>query len=70
VVLLAGEPGIGKTTAARHFAAIARAGGALVLWGACLDSDISLRSWATIRSPTWWHSWSAIRAVRGRHETG
>jgi predicted ATPase len=35
VVLLAGEPGIGKTRLAEELAARAAARGALVLWGRC-----------------------------------
>jgi DNA-binding NarL/FixJ family response regulator len=41
VVLLAGEPGIGKTHIAREFGAAARARGAAVLWGACFEGDWS-----------------------------
>jgi predicted ATPase len=35
LVMLAGEPGIGKTRTAREFAAYAQKRGALVLWGRC-----------------------------------
>ncbi len=37
VVLLAGEPGIGKTTVARAFAERAREGGVPVHWGSCIE---------------------------------
>jgi predicted ATPase len=37
MVLLAGEPGIGKTRLAEELAAQARARGALVLWGRCWE---------------------------------
>ncbi len=39
LVLLVGEPGIGKTRTAREFAARAGAEDALVLWGACYDGE-------------------------------
>jgi DNA-binding CsgD family transcriptional regulator/tetratricopeptide (TPR) repeat protein len=38
LVLLAGEPGIGKTRTAREFASHARERGALVRWGRCHES--------------------------------
>ena len=41
VVMLAGEPGIGKTRTAQAFAEIARMGGATVLWGRCYEGDWS-----------------------------
>jgi class 3 adenylate cyclase len=37
LVMLVGEPGIGKTRTAEEFAAIARHKGATVLWGRCYD---------------------------------
>jgi predicted ATPase len=39
LLLLVGEPGIGKTRMAEELAAVARARGALVLWGRCLEWD-------------------------------
>jgi class 3 adenylate cyclase/tetratricopeptide (TPR) repeat protein len=39
VVLLMGEPGIGKTRTLEEFAEQARAQGALVLWGRCYEGD-------------------------------
>src|SRR5438132_1567597 len=41
VILLAGEPGIGKTALAADFAATAHAGGATVLYGRC-DEDLGV----------------------------
>ena len=37
--MLVGEPGIGKTRLARELAAVARAGGAAVLWGTCAERE-------------------------------
>ena len=39
VVLLAGEPGIGKTRLAEELAALARDQGAAVLWGRCYEGE-------------------------------
>jgi predicted ATPase len=39
VVLLGGEPGIGKTRIVQEFAAAAEAQGATVLWGHCLEGE-------------------------------
>jgi DNA-binding CsgD family transcriptional regulator len=39
VLLLSGEPGIGKTRSARVFAGIAEARGVRVLWGHCYEGD-------------------------------
>src|ERR671919_1681969 len=38
LVMLVGEPGIGKTRTAQEFAAYAQKRGALVLWGRCHES--------------------------------
>jgi class 3 adenylate cyclase/tetratricopeptide (TPR) repeat protein len=46
LVLLVGEPGIGKTRTAEEFAAVARHKGATVLWGRCYDGE-----WAPPFSP-------------------
>ncbi len=46
LVMLVGEPGIGKTRTADEFCAHARAAGAQVLWGRCYDGD-----WAPPFSP-------------------
>ena len=39
LVLLVGEPGIGKTRTAAEFAEKARSQGATVLWGGCYDGE-------------------------------
>jgi class 3 adenylate cyclase/DNA-binding CsgD family transcriptional regulator/tetratricopeptide (TPR) repeat protein len=39
LVMLVGEPGIGKTRTMEEFAGHARAGGAVVLWGRCYDGE-------------------------------
>jgi DNA-binding CsgD family transcriptional regulator len=41
LVMLVGEPGIGKTRTAEEFAAYARAQGATVFWGRCYDGEWS-----------------------------
>ena len=53
VVLLAGEPGIGKTRTARELAAAARAAGMEVLWG---------RAWEEEGAPAFWPWAQALRA--------
>src|SRR5262245_24288816 len=45
VVLLAGEPGIGKTRTAEHLAAHACARGARVFWGRCYEGDGAPAFW-------------------------
>jgi DNA-binding CsgD family transcriptional regulator len=53
LVLLAGEPGIGKTRLAEELAAAAAARGALVLWG---------RSWEGEGAPAFWPWVQVVRA--------
>jgi eukaryotic-like serine/threonine-protein kinase len=53
VVLLGGEPGIGKTRLVEELAAAAAARGALVLWGRCWEGE---------GAPVFW-PW--IQVVRG-----
>ena len=53
VVLVAGEPGIGKTRLAEELAARATVGGAVVLWGRC---------WEGAGAPAFW-PW--VQVVRG-----
>jgi NAD(P)-dependent dehydrogenase (short-subunit alcohol dehydrogenase family) len=56
VVLLLGDPGIGKTRTAEHVAAGARERGALVLWGSCF-------AWEG--APAYWPWTQALRAWLG-----
>ncbi len=42
LVMLAGEPGIGKTRTAQELAALAEARGAQVLWGRCYEKQVLL----------------------------
>jgi DNA-binding winged helix-turn-helix (wHTH) protein len=49
VVLLAGEPGIGKTRTAEEFAAAARAAGARVLSGWCYEGDGAPPYWPWVQ---------------------
>jgi predicted ATPase len=58
VVLLGGEPGIGKTRLAEELAAQATACGVLVLWGRCWEGE---------GAPAFW-PW--IQVVRAYVETG
>jgi len=56
LVLVAGEPGIGKTELARAFAQVAAAGGALVLWGS---------AWEDGGAPPYW-PWVQVLRRYGR----
>jgi DNA-binding CsgD family transcriptional regulator len=49
VVLLAGEPGIGKTRLAEELAAQATARGALVLWGRCWEGEGAPAYWPWVQ---------------------
>jgi DNA-binding CsgD family transcriptional regulator/tetratricopeptide (TPR) repeat protein len=49
VLLLVGEPGIGKTRTAEELAAVARGRGALVLWGRCFEWEGSPAYWPWIQ---------------------
>jgi eukaryotic-like serine/threonine-protein kinase len=49
VVLLAGEPGIGKTRLAEELAARATARGALVLWGRCWEAEGAPAFWPWVQ---------------------
>jgi DNA-binding CsgD family transcriptional regulator len=49
VVLLAGEPGIGKTRLAEEVAAQATARGALVLWGRCWEAEGAPAFWPWVQ---------------------
>jgi DNA-binding CsgD family transcriptional regulator len=49
VVLLAGEPGIGKTRLAEELAALATARGALVLWGRCWEGEGAPAFWPWVQ---------------------
>lgn len=56
VVLLAGEPGIGKTRLAEALAERASAAGALVAWGRC---------WESGGAPAYWPWIQALRSIPG-----
>ncbi len=49
LVLLAGDPGIGKTSLAEEFTRGAAEGGALVLWGRCWEGDGAPALWPWIQ---------------------
>ena len=57
VVLLAGEPGIGKTSLAEHAAGAARARDHRVVWGRC---------WSGSGAPPFWPWTQAVRDLVGR----
>ena len=59
VVLVAGEPGIGKTRLVEELAAQASGRGVLVLWGRCWEGE---------RAPAFW-PWVQIRAMSVRCST-
>ncbi len=59
LMMLAGEPGIGKTRTAQELAAIAEQRGAQVLWGRCHEGD---------GAPPYWPWIQAIRAYAGSRE--
>jgi DNA-binding CsgD family transcriptional regulator len=48
IVLLAGEPGIGKTRLAEELATVARSRGACVLWGRCYEGEGAPAFWPWI----------------------
>jgi predicted ATPase len=49
VVVLAGEPGIGKTRLAEELAAAATSRGALVLWGRCWEGEGAPAFWPWVQ---------------------
>ncbi|MFI6452868.1 BTAD domain-containing putative transcriptional regulator [Streptosporangium amethystogenes] len=57
VVLLAGEPGIGKTSLAEYAAGVARARGRRVVWGRCWDGT---------GAPPFWPWTQAVQDLVGR----
>ena len=57
LVLLVGEPGIGKTRTAEELATYARVRGARVLWGRCHEGE---------GAPAYWPWVQALRALRPR----
>ncbi|MBI4219593.1 MAG: AAA family ATPase [Chloroflexi bacterium] len=70
IVLLAGEPGIGKTRTAQRFAAYAQKRGALVLKGRCYEGQGAPAYWPWIQVVrTYLQAWDAraARSVMGPH---
>jgi DNA-binding CsgD family transcriptional regulator len=68
VVLLAGEPGVGKTRTAEEFASLARARGCLVAWGRCYEGEGAPSFWPWVqimRTLILNRSSSAMRAEMG-----
>ena len=61
IVMLAGEPGIGKTRTAQELTALAEKNGAQVLWGRCYEEE---------ETPPYWPWVQAIRAYLQRCNTG
>lgn len=69
IVLLAGEPGIGKTRTAEELAADARLRGASVLWGRCYEGEGAPAFWPwvqLIRAYARDRELAALRAELGR----
>ena len=69
LVLLVGEPGIGKTRLSEEFTAHARARGALVLWGQCYEWDGAPPYWPWLQALRAWLQSDApdvLRAALGR----
>ena len=50
LVMLAGEPGIGKTRTAQELASLAEAKGAQVLWGRCYEEEGTPPYWAWVQA--------------------
>ena len=50
LVMLVGEPGIGKTRTAQELAAHAEARGAQVLWGRCYEEEGAPPYWSWVQS--------------------
>jgi len=56
LVMLVGEPGIGKTRTAQELAVLAEQRGALVLWGRCYEGEGAPPYWP-------WGWWTQSRMV-------
>ena len=61
IVMLAGEPGIGKTRTAQELTALAETAGAMVLWGWCYEEE---------GAPPYWPWVQAIRAYVQQCDAG
>ena len=64
VVVLAGEPGIGKTMTSQEFAAIAQQRGARVLWGRCYEGQGAPSYWPWIQIVTSYINETDIETLR------
>ena len=70
VVLLAGEPGIGKTRLAEELAARAMARGAVVLWGRCWEGAGAPAFWPWVQVIRGYLQGQAEDLVSLRHDLG
>jgi class 3 adenylate cyclase len=64
VVMLVGEPGIGKTATARELESYARIRGAQVHWGLCHEASGAPPFWPWIQSATSWGAANDVLSLR------